>query len=153
VQIDYDPAIIPFAELLEIFWATENACAAADSRQYMPAIFYQDDEQKRLALQSRDREAVKRRVPISTAIIPLTRFCVAEDYHQKYLLRLQDDLMCEFRAMYPDARDFMNSTAAARVNGYLGGHGSSATLRREIPALGLSPAAGQYLLALCTHSP
>ena len=146
MQIDYDAEEISYAQLLDIFWATPNSCAASDRRQYMSAVFYHDDRQKKLALESRDREALKRQVPACTAILPLGRFYVAEDYHQKYLLRQQDNLMWEFRSMYPDAQAFRNSTAAARINGYLGGHGSEAAVRKDLPALGLSPAAGRTLL-------
>ena len=50
--------------------------------------------------------------------------------------------------MYPDSKDFMNSTAAVRVNGYLAGHGSEEMIRHEIDQLGLSPEARQLLLRL-----
>ena len=136
--------------LLDVFWATHNPCATGD-RQYMSAVFYHDDRQKKLALETRDREAASSHRPVSTAVLLLSRFYLAEDYHQKYLLRQERDLMREFTAMYPDARDFMNSTAAARVNGYLGGHGSEAALRKDIPALGLSPAASRRLVELWKH--
>jgi peptide-methionine (S)-S-oxide reductase len=53
--------------------------------------------------------------------------------------------MAEFRVMYPDPADFVASTAAARVNGYLGGYGTFARLQAEIDRLGLSPA-GQTML-------
>jgi peptide-methionine (S)-S-oxide reductase len=50
--------------------------------------------------------------------------------------------------MCPDSKDFVNSTAAARVNGYLAGHGSEEMIRQEIDRLGLSPDARQMLLRL-----
>jgi hypothetical protein len=46
----------------------------------------------------------------------------------------------------------MNSTAAARVNGYLGGHGSEEMIRKEIDQLGLSPEARQRLLRSWQHA-
>ena len=51
--------------------------------------------------------------------------------------------MREFHAMVPDDRDFTRSTAAARVNGYLGRHGSPEQLDRELPSL--EPAAATTL--------
>ena len=146
VQVDYDPGQISYAQLLAVFWATPNRCALDGDRQYMSAIFYHNDAQKKLALQARDREAAKGGV--ASEVLPATAFYVAEDYHQKYLLRQETSLMREFRAMYPDAKDFMNSTAAARVNGYLAGHGSEEMIRKEIDQLGLSPEARQMLLRL-----
>jgi len=50
--------------------------------------------------------------------------------------------------MYPLQEDFMNSTAAARINGYLGGYGSIEDLKDELPGLGLSPAAGKKLMGV-----
>jgi peptide-methionine (S)-S-oxide reductase len=111
----------------------------------MSAVFYHDDAQKELALQTKDREEVKRGRAVATAVLPLTAFYLAEDYHQKYLLRQQSDLMREFRAAYPESKDFVASTAAARVNGYLGGHGSAAALEEGIGRLGLSPQGQQSL--------
>jgi peptide-methionine (S)-S-oxide reductase len=56
--------------------------------------------------------------------------------------------MSEFRSIYPTDEAFMNSTAAARVNGYLSGFGSAATLQEEIDRLGLFPEAQRRLLEL-----
>jgi peptide-methionine (S)-S-oxide reductase len=49
--------------------------------------------------------------------------CIAEDHHQKYQLRQHRQLIAEFKAIYSRNVDFINSTAAARVNGYFDGHG------------------------------
>jgi hypothetical protein len=104
----------------------------------MSAVFYQNDTQRELAIKTRDREAARRGTPVTTAILPLTAFYLAEDYHQKYVLRSRSDLMREFRGMYPEDADFVNSTAAARVNSYLAGHGTPAQFDKEIDLLGLS---------------
>ncbi len=56
-------------------------------------------------------------------------------------------LTAEYDAIYPQMKDFVNSTAVSRVNGYLGGYGSSAQLNKEIGSLGLSPEGRKRLLA------
>jgi peptide-methionine (S)-S-oxide reductase len=145
LQIDYDPARISYEKLLEMFWATNNDCALSGSRQYMSAVFYHNDEQKRLALATRARAAARIGRPTAAAILPLDKFYLAEDYHQKYRLRARKELMREFKAMYPNDADFVNSTTAARVNGYLGGFGSAATLEKEIDHFGLSPDGAAWL--------
>lgn len=145
-EIDFDPAKISYAKLLEVFWSTHNPCATPWSRQYMSAIFTHDEEQRRLATESRDREGARRGSKIHT-LIAAGRFWRAEDYHQKYELRQNDDLMKEFRAHYPDERAFTDSTAAARANGYLGGNGTLEGLRDEIDRLGLSAEGRARLLA------
>ena len=140
IQIDYDPNQITYHELLDVFWKSHNPTSRALSRQYMSIIFYHDEEQKRLALETRNREAANRNARIFTEIVPYTEFYLAEDYHQKYRLQHDQDLMGEFRRMFPHMSDFINSTAAARVNGYLAGYGAAKALEEEINGLGLSEA-------------
>lgn len=111
----------------------------------MSAIFHHGDEQKRLALETRDRHAHRISEEIHTEITPAKAFYLAEDYHQKYRLRGTKEIMAEFDAMYPDSGDFVASTAAARVNGYLGG-GSLEDLKAEIDGFGLTPEGRRALL-------
>ena len=132
IQIDYDPSQISYNDLLDIFWRNHNPSSRAWSKQYMAAVFYHDDEQKNLAEESRDREASKRKKGIQTQILPFTAFYRAEDYHQKYRLRRERNLLQEFEGIYPTADDLVDSTAAARVNGYLGGYGTPADLKAEV---------------------
>ena len=152
IQIDFDPRQITYGDLLDVFWKTHNPCAQSGSRQYMSAIFYHDGEQKKSALATRDREAARRGAMIATAILPATEFYQAEDYHQKYMLRHERRLMREFRSMYPNESDFVRSTAAARVNGYLGGNGSAANLKKVIGNLGLSDTSRKLLESVVTSN-
>ncbi|MFZ0612811.1 MAG: hypothetical protein WAM73_11275 [Desulfobacterales bacterium] len=61
-------------------------------------------------------------------------------------MRREKNLLREFERIYPATEDLVDSTAAARVNGYLGGYGTSADLKADINRLGLSDNAGRYLL-------
>ncbi len=148
LQIDYDPQSISYGELLDIFWAAHDPTRRAWSIQYKAVIFFHDEEQRREAEAGRERlaRALGREVP--TEILPLDRFHRAEDYHQKHRLRQARELMGEFRAIYPRDRDFTDSTAAARVNGYLDGFGDSDQLERELASLGLSSRGGERLREL-----
>ena len=147
IQIDYDPMVISYGKLLDVFWDSHNPGSSSWSRQYMAAILFHNDEQKRLALLSRDRMKQQKK-KIYTKILPLTEFYHAEDYHQKHSLRSNRDLMREFNAMYPLYEDFINSTAAARINGYLSGYGSFEDLKNELPSFGLSPSAIKRLVEI-----
>ena len=118
----------------------------------MSAIFFHNAEQKQLALETRDREAARIKGALVTEIVPFTEFYLAEAYHQKYYLQQSRELMREFKAIYPVVQDFINSSAAARVNGYVGGYGTSEVLKAEIDSLGLSPAANKRLLERYIHS-
>ena len=152
VQIDYDPPRITYEELLDIFWNSHNAARPPLSVQYKAAVFYHDEEQKRLANESKSRHEAEQNITVLTEIIPYTRFYLAEGYHQKYYLTNVPDLLKEFTAMYPDINDFVNSTAVARVNGYVGRNGTIEDLEREIDSYGLSPAAKQRLLEMTARA-
>jgi methionine-S-sulfoxide reductase len=146
VQIDFDPTKISYEQLLGVFWKSHNPGSRSWSSQYKAVVFFHNEEQKRLALESRDRLAAETKGKIYTEVLPFSGFSLAEAYHQKYQLQQDTGLMREFRAMYLDARDFVNSTAAARVNGYLGGYGTPDDLQRELTTLGLSEAGAEKLL-------
>ena len=116
------------------------------------AVFYHNDQQKDLALESREHIAAKTDGKVHTELIPYSAFYLAELYHQKYQLQLNRNLMREFKAIYSANQDFVHSTAAARVNGYLGGHGSLKQLQAELDGLGLSAAGAESLLYTVRNS-
>lgn len=87
VQITYDPKKISYKKLLEIFWThidpTDDGGQFADrGSEYMTAIFYHDEEQKKLAEES--KAAIKLDEPIFTEILPAKEFYEAEEEHQNY---------------------------------------------------------------------
>ncbi len=91
IQITYDPEKISYADLLEVFWATHdptqvNRQGPDVGHQYRSMIFYYDDEQKRLAEESKKRlgDSGEFEKPIVTEIVPLDKFYPAEQYHQDY---------------------------------------------------------------------
>jgi len=133
---------------LDIFWDSHDPTDQPWSRQYKAIIFFHNEEQRRQAVETRGREESRLKRRIFTEIVPFTEFYPAEPYHQKYSLRQEADLMKEFSAIYPNADDFMNSTAAARLNGYLGGYGSLEVLQAELDTYGLSQGGRQKLLNL-----
>ncbi len=91
VQVTYDPGRISYETLLETFWKqidpTDPGGQFADrGSQYRTAIFYHDEEQKRLAEASKKRldASGKFQRPVATEIRPFTTFYPAEEYHQDY---------------------------------------------------------------------
>ena len=91
VQITFDPEVISYDELLEVFWQTHdpttlNRQGADVGTQYRSAIFYHNEEQKKLAegrKQQLDKEHAFRK-PIVTEIVKFAEFFPAEEYHQNY---------------------------------------------------------------------
>src|SRR5579859_313556 len=139
VQIDYDPAVLSFAQVLDRIWRSHNPCVRTEYKQYRNVIFYATEAQKQAILTSRESRERELGKSIKTEILPLGGFHMAEDYHQKYELRCTEGLIEEFKAIYPDAKDLCNSTAAARVNGYIAGRGTREQFASEAAKLGLSP--------------
>lgn len=91
IQVTYDPKVITFPELLEVFWKTHdpttlNQQGADHGTQYRSAVFYHSDEQREQAehyLKKLD-ESVAFNAPIVTEITKFQKFYPAEDYHQQY---------------------------------------------------------------------
>jgi len=91
VQVVYDPAKVGYQKLVDVFWRnvdplTPDAQFCDHGTQYRAAIFYHDDEQKRIAETSKDALAKSGRFnkPIVTQIAQASAFWPAEDYHQHY---------------------------------------------------------------------
>jgi len=145
IEIDYDPARITYGQLLDVFWASHDPASPAWSRQYASLILYHNEEQKRIAVESKTKTAARLRTRVNTRIVPYSGFTLAEDYHQKYDLRRFPQFWEEFERIYPTLHDFLQSTAVTRVNSYLGGQGTYEELRKEISMLGLSPARQEEL--------
>jgi peptide-methionine (S)-S-oxide reductase len=145
VQIDYDPARISYADLLEIFWSGHDPTDWQGARQYMRAVFYNDQRQQTLARDSMAAVQGRTHGEVRTRVFPLRSFTLAEDYHQKYMLMGYPELAREMTRIYPRKKDFVDSTAASRLNGYAGGYGSLEQLGREIDRLGLGPRGRKFL--------
>jgi peptide-methionine (S)-S-oxide reductase len=132
IQIDYDPTLVSYEQLLEIYWDSHNPTGQPWSRQYMSIIFYHNSEQRELAVESKQRAEANSDRQLYTEIIPFSEFHLAEDYHQKYYLQQVPELMKELVAIYPNFSDFTESTAVARINGYVGGHVTLEQLQEQL---------------------
>jgi peptide-methionine (S)-S-oxide reductase len=92
VQVEYDPAVVSYDDLLNVFWenhdpTTLNRQGPDIGRQYRSAIFFHTPEQEAAARASKARleESGRFRRPIVTQIEPAAEFWRAEEYHQQYL--------------------------------------------------------------------
>jgi len=103
IQIEFDPNVITFEKILDIFWrshdpTTLNRQGNDVGTQYRSAIFYHDERQKQIAEKSKtnlEKENVYKD-PIVTEITPFTNFFVAEDYHIDYYEKHKDAPYCTF---------------------------------------------------------
>jgi peptide-methionine (S)-S-oxide reductase len=103
IQIEFDPKVISFERVLDVFWHTHdpttlNRQGNDVGTQYRSAIFYHTPEQKQIAEKSRsklEKEGVYRD-PVVTEITPFTNFYVAEDYHKNYYENYQHVPYCSY---------------------------------------------------------
>ncbi|QOJ01872.1 MAG: peptide-methionine (S)-S-oxide reductase MsrA [Phycisphaeraceae bacterium] len=94
VKVTFDPAVVSYRDLLEVFWKSHNPTQVNRQgpdvgSQYRTVIFYTGEDQAREARESKERLAAsgKWKRPIATQIEPAGEFWPAEEYHQKYLLK------------------------------------------------------------------
>jgi peptide-methionine (S)-S-oxide reductase len=91
VQVTYDPSIVSYEDLLEIFWNIHNPTTLNRQgwdvgTQYRSVVFYDNEDQKKKAIELKEKldRSGKYKKPIVTEIVPLKEFYRAEEYHQKY---------------------------------------------------------------------
>lgn len=102
-QIEFDPNVISFEKLLDIFWhthdpTTRNRQGNDVGTQYRSIIFFHNEKQREIAEKSK-RELVQMgtyKNPIVTEIMPFDKFYIAEDYHKKYYEQNQEAPYCRF---------------------------------------------------------
>jgi peptide-methionine (S)-S-oxide reductase len=141
--VEYDPRVLSYDDLLGLYWECHSPTHPAFSRQYRSAIMYHSEAQRQAADASLERMQHTLGRTLYVDIEPAREFWTAEDYHQKYYLRGEKRLMAEFAAMYPHEDAFVDSTAAARCNGYVAGAGDP---RETIDRLGLTEEGRELLL-------
>jgi methionine-S-sulfoxide reductase len=103
IEIEFDPAKISYEQILRFFFTmhdptTVNQQGNDRGSQYRSAIFYHDDEQKKVAEQVKaavDKSGAWKK-PVVTEIVPATEFYPAEDYHQDYLQKHPNGYTCHW---------------------------------------------------------
>ena len=96
IQIEYDPSILSYEKLLEIFWKIHdptqlNRQGVDFGTQYKSVIFYHDEDQKKTAIASKNKLDISNKFekPVVTEIRKVETFYPAEEYHQKYFQKHQ----------------------------------------------------------------
>jgi peptide-methionine (S)-S-oxide reductase len=101
IKIDYDPAEVSLDAVLDYFWAVHNPTQVGGQGndhgpQYRSIILYANDTQKIAAEKSRAKAAQEFRDPITTEIVPLKKFWLAEGYHQDYFAKNPNQQYCTY---------------------------------------------------------
>ncbi|MFC6757481.1 MULTISPECIES: peptide-methionine (S)-S-oxide reductase MsrA [Haloarcula] len=139
VQVEYDPETVDYSDLLDVFWANHNPFGGAHKRQYRGVVLVHDDAQRETVAASAAALEERTGQSVETAIESLESFTLAEDYHQKYELRSTPVLGDELDDIYGPA--LVDSTVAARLNGFVAGHAAPDQREALLADVALSPAA------------
>ncbi|XP_022195234.1 peptide methionine sulfoxide reductase isoform X2 [Nilaparvata lugens] len=150
IDIDYDPNVITYAQLLELFWQNHDP-TARNKLQYTSIIFYHDEDQKEAADKTLKEQQKRHKAPIVTKVIPFKEFFDAEDYHQKYRLQ-QHPWLCSEIGVGKTSPLLKTSHLAARLNGYIIGQGGVAQFNREADLLGLQGQVKDYVSKLVAEN-
>lgn len=140
IQIDYDPETISYEQLLDIFWKNHNPSQQHffRDRQYMSLVVYYNHSQKVKALKSKENLEVNENKTIYTEFQPYSTFYIAENYHQKYLLKRYKNVIASLEKLYSTHDELINGTMTARLNGFVRGKGSLADLKEEVKTWNIS---------------
>jgi len=139
VQVEYHPGRLEYEELLDVFWANHAPFSAPHKRQYRGVVLTHDERQREAAAASKAALADRTGQPVETAIERRSEFTLAEAYHQKYELRSTPVVGDELEGIYGER--VVDSTVAARLNGFAAGHGEPSQRAEFLAELALSPAA------------
>ncbi|MGN7388913.1 peptide-methionine (S)-S-oxide reductase MsrA [Sporosarcina sp. SAFN-015] len=133
IEIDFDPAIIRYEDVLRHFW--RNHYPNRDQykgRQYLSLLRCRGDEQLKIAEHVKEEMEVELGERIETEIAPFTDFILAEERHQKYYLKRYPKALDQLQMLYPEPSMLINSTFAARLNGFVKGFRSKDSLMEEL---------------------
>jgi peptide-methionine (S)-S-oxide reductase len=113
IQLQFDPSVISYNKLLEVFWEAHNPTTLNRQgndagTQYRSIIFYSNEAQKVAAEKSKAEAAKHFSSPIVTEIVPLTQFYPAEGYHQNYYNLHKGQSYCQF-VIGPKLRKLINA--------------------------------------------
>nr|CAD2170693.1 unnamed protein product [Meloidogyne enterolobii] len=121
VEIQFNPELTKFKEIINLFYSKHNF-TLPQKTQYKSVILYVDEEQKKIALEEMEKAKEKytnKNTIFYTFLQKFEKFYQAEDYHQKYWLRCENNI---FKELNLTNSQLINSTLATKINGYLGGN-------------------------------
>ena len=134
IEMDFDPTIISYEELLQLFWKNHNPLRGQfyGGRQYMSLLLYHNGTQKELVEKTKREWERTLEGKIKTEIAPCEKFYRAEDYHQKYYLKRYGNAVEMLKRIFPTEADFTDATITARLNGLVKGYVTLDDIKSEI---------------------
>lgn len=141
IEIDFDPSRLSYETILTIFWQNHNAVKDRHfkERQYLSLLLYHNEKQQAIAQRVKIEQEHETGKKIQTEFQPYTAFYRAEERHQKYFLNRFPKALETILPLFSDYTAFVDSTIAARLNGFVREFGTLADIKAEISQWGLDP--------------
>ena len=152
IEVDFDPAVISYGEILRHFWRNHYPNRDAyRGRQYISLLHFHNETQEAAVERVKGEMEEELGFSIETEIAPFDGFTLAEERHQKYYLKRYPKALEQLWDLAPDASLLTGSTFAARLNGFVKGHGSRDALLEEISEWPVPPEARDRLKGTLKH--
>ncbi len=133
LEIDFDPSIISFTDILDVFWRIHNPNRGNyRGRQYLSLLLYHNVDQKRTINEKKAELEKDSPEEIRTEIAAYNGFTLAEERHQKYFLKRYPNAIEQMSELFPNKDEFLQATITARLNGFVKGYCRMSDLREEI---------------------
>ncbi|GAA0120872.1 MAG: peptide-methionine (S)-S-oxide reductase [Clostridium argentinense] len=146
LEFDYDGNKITYEEIINGFWDSHTPENRTGNPQYRSIIFYRTEEEKIIAEKSKRDFENSLNIKFNTEIVPLNKFYLAENYHQKFYLQRASILMKELSFKYSNFKDFIDSPLTCKLNGYCRGYGTIEMLKNNIDEFSLNEMSKRALI-------
>ncbi|REB05273.1 peptide-methionine (S)-S-oxide reductase [Sporosarcina sp. BI001-red] len=147
VEVDFDPRLVSYEELLKVFWNNHYPNRDAyKGRQYLSILRYRNEKQLHDITRIKKEMEASIGEGIETEIAPFESFTLAEPRHQKYYLKRYPKALEQIEVLYPDLGMLVDSTFAARLNGFVKGFGTRQDLLTEVKKWPITSDAQQLLI-------
>ncbi len=135
VEVWFHPKRISYHALIRWFWDSINPQKLPEQPRYQPAIFAVDDKQAKAARRSVVEMEFKFKKELHSLVQPLANFEAAAQEHQKYYLQNNPQALAVLHPIFANLDALLKSTAAVRINSYLGGCASLEELEEQWEAV------------------
>lgn len=142
VEIDYDPEIISYGELIDIFFSSHNETLRPYDQRVKSLIFYRNDDEYEIAKMKLNtiRSNTPEEESVYTELKAFQVFYLAEPEHQNRSLKLETSLYDELKQIFETEDRVLLSILASKLNGYIYGYGTLEGAEALLTQSGLSEA-------------
>jgi len=145
VEIDYDPDVISYAELIDIFFNAHNETLRPYDQRVKSLIFYRNEVEYEIAKTKIDaiRKNTDKNESVYTELKAFEILYLAEPEHQNRSLKLEPSLYSELKQIFKTEDKILFSILASKLNGYIYGYGTLEEAQTLLESSGLSEASKQ----------